>query len=141
MLVNYLHIFHTDVYFAVQLSADKAFNNSSIIQLDDVKQNVGGGYIDDNNNVDYGKFIAPVTGTYQFIVTTMNKASPIYGELIINGGMVSQSYSGSSQPQTGITTTVVPLNAGDKVWIKSRNVNEYRARFTSFSGHLIHAYL
>ena len=100
MLVNYLHIFHTDVYFIVQLSTDKAFDYSLIIQLDDVKQNIRGGYIDDTNNIDYGKFITPVNGTYQFIVTIMNKDSgAIYGELIINGVKVSQSYSGSNQHQ------------------------------------------
>ena len=35
--------------------------------LDMVYTNIGGGYINDTSSADYGKFIAPVKGTYLFM--------------------------------------------------------------------------
>ena len=60
------------MYFEVRLGPDRTFPADSIVQLDNVKQNVGGGYIDYTNSTNYGKFIIPVNGTYQFIVTIMD---------------------------------------------------------------------
>ena len=75
-------------------------------------------------------------------MTIMNTDNgSIYGNLIINGIKVSESYSGSTLLQAGMTTTVVHLNAEEKVWMKSHHVNKYSAGLTSFPGHLIHAYL
>ena len=54
------------VHFTVGLSQDTTFVDREIIKFDKVITNTGGGYIDDVNNTDYGKFIAPQNGTYQF---------------------------------------------------------------------------
>ena len=136
-------MFHTDVYFVVQLRMDKAFQANLTIKLDYVKQNVGGGYIDDINHTDYGKFITPVNGTYQFIVTVMNANQPgVYGLLVVNGVQESTSYAGEISLQMGMATTVVHLDAGDHVWIENdvdSSGHEYRKGYTSFSGHLIRA--
>ena len=43
------------------LSEYKSFPGVQIIKFDRVITNVGGGYIDDVNNTNYGKFIAPET--------------------------------------------------------------------------------
>ena len=129
------------VYFVVQLGTDQMFPANSIIQLDDVKENVGGGYINDTTNADYGKFIAPVGGTYQFIVTIMNKYSAkVYGDLMVNGVIQSSSFAGQKHLQTVMAATVVNLNVGDMVWVKGHHSATYRAKgFMSFFGHLIHA--
>ena len=133
---------HTDVYFVVQFGTDKAFAANSTIKFDKVKQNVGGGYIDDTNSANYGKFIAPVNGTYQFIVNVMNRKLYVYGLLMVNGVLESRSFAGMEELQMGMATAVVHLNAGDQVWIENSpygSKNMYNAGFTSFSGHMIRA--
>ena len=133
---------HTDVYFVVQLGTDKAFQANLTIKFDKVKQNVGGGYIDNTNSTDYGKFIAPMNGTYQFIVTIMNENQDVYGNLMINGVLESESYAGVVTLQMGMATAVIYLKTGDQVWIKNSQSDSggmYRAGYTSFSGHMIRA--
>ena len=94
MLVNYLHLFHLDVYFVVQLGAERKFPAGSIVQFDKVKQYVGGSYIDNTNSADYGKFIAPVNGTHQFIMAVMNKdKADGFGILTVNGGEEFKSHA------------------------------------------------
>ena len=84
-----------------------------------------------------------MNGTYQFIVTIMNKyQDDVYGKLMVNGVSESISYAGQAKLQMGMATTVVHLNAGDQVWIEKGQHGSghmYRQDYTSFSGHLIHA--
>ena len=58
--------FPSEIYFMVSMTYDASFVDKEIIKFDKIITNVGGGYIDNVNNADYGRFIAPRNGTYQF---------------------------------------------------------------------------
>ena len=61
-----------DVHFTVRLGSDTSVPKGELVKFDKVISNVGAGYIDDSGHTDYGKFIVPISGTYQFLVTITN---------------------------------------------------------------------
>ena len=74
-----------DVYFTVGLFVHGTFLNNEIIKFNRVINNIRGGYIDDVINADYGKFIAPHNGTYQFNANLFSNGKLIGGDLMKNG--------------------------------------------------------
>ena len=104
--------------------------------------NVGGGYIDDNSHADYGKFIAPVSGTYQFLVTisssNQDTNNRVKIDLVVNGSWKVNTEV-KDKEQVGTCHLVGKFNEGDEVCVVSAtyNTNYYKGRFTYFSGHLV----
>ena len=124
--------------FMVQLTSHKAFTAHSVIQFDRVMVNIGGGYISDNTSADYGKFIAPVTGSYQFIAVVFSENSKVGAFLHVNGPINIRTSSGPGGG-TGVASTVVQLEKNDQVYLESTTwgANELNRYFSFFSGHLI----
>ena len=127
------------VYFTVGLTTSRTF--SPEIKFDKVITNVGGGYIDDVNNADYGKFIAPLNGTYQFNANIYNENNLTGGDLMKNGRLVVLTKNGGGGPAS--ISAIVDLKVGDEVYLKRPTWvlpnTEYDRYFTSFSGVRIHA--
>ena len=124
------------------LSEHKSFLGVQIIKFDKVITNIGGGYIDDVNNADYGKFITPENGTYQFNVNLYNEDTKIGGDLVKNGALII-SAAGGKEGGSGGLSAILDLTEGDEVylgkpgWMATGSV--YSRYFTSFSGVLIRA--
>ena len=129
-----------DVYFTVGLSAHTAFGNEEIIKFDRVITNVGGGYIDDDGNANYGKFIAPGNGTYQFNANLYNKGKVIGADLRVNSGgaVIATRNAGSG---TTSLSAILDLKENEKVYLTRpewvSDYTEYDKYFTSFSGFFI----
>ena len=130
-----------DVFFTVGLSVHTTFRRLEIIKFDRVINNVGGGYIDDVNNADYGKFIAPVNGTYQFNANLFSNGKAIGADFIRNGagGVIAMNNGGAGNAGFSV---ILDLTAGDEVWLQittwadaSASYNRY---YNSFSGVLIY---
>ena len=130
----------TGVHFTVGLSSDTTFGTLLIIKFDKIITNVGGGYIDDVDNTDCGKFIAPGNGTYQFNANLFNGNKAIGADLRVNGrnGIIAASNAGSG---TASLNAILDLKQGDKVYLEKplwvANDTLYDRYFTSFSGFLI----
>ena len=86
----------------------------------------------------YGKFIAPISGTYQFITALYNDNSQVGAALHVNGDTLIQSRNGPAGG-TGMLSIVAKLEKNDPVWLVCpvRGVNQLDRYFTFFSGHLI----
>ena len=82
------------VYFTVGLTTSRTF--SPEIKFDKIITNIGGGYIDDVNNADYGEFITPLNGTYEFNANFYNENNLIGGDLMKNGRLVVVARNGGS---------------------------------------------
>ena len=127
------------MYFTVGLSLSKAFGDREILKFDQIITNVGGGYIDDNNNTDYGKFIAPQNGTYQFNANLYNDGEWIGADLVKNGQYMGVANNG--EEGTGSLSVILDLEEGDEVYLTRPcwvpNNSEYDQHVTSFSGFLI----
>ena len=59
-------------HFTIVLSQNTMLLWQEIIKFDRIITYIGGGYIDDVSNNDYGKFIVPEKGTYQFNLIIYN---------------------------------------------------------------------
>ena len=130
----------TDVYFRVRLSEDQTFSRGAVIVWGTILDNVGGGY-----NVTTGKFVAPVGGTYRFVLTVMNG---VHGQsaamaFTVNGDSSCAAFAvGFGYLQTGVCSLVTRLEAGDEVWVFHPNWLQpggYNGGYTFFEGFLIHA--
>ena len=139
-----MHSCFTDVYFTVSLSTPTSVPRRQAVKFDEVITNVGDAYISNISEADYGKFIAPVSGAYQFLVTvgnsilaTNNKAK-IY--LRVNDDW-KLNLEVDDNADLGTCHLLVKLNVGDKVWVVSvtHDPNYFMGWYTSFSGHLVHA--
>lgn len=101
--------------------------------------NVGNGY-----DLYFGLFQAPVSGYYQFVLTS--QANPnsymVNLEIVRNGNMLCRAHA-ATYGQEGYCIAMVHLNKGDDVWVRHYNgegtylYNGYIV--PSFSGHLIKA--
>ena len=123
------------------MSQDTAFPPREIIKFDQPVINVGGGYIDDNNSTDYGKFIAPQNGTYQFNAHVYNINTTIGADLRKNGALITAAKNGGVGSAT--LSAILDLVEGDEVYLVRPEWVGDEARFnlffTSFSGVLIRA--
>ena len=124
------------------LNDDVSFRGQERITFNRIITNIGGGYIDDDNNADYGKFIAPVNGTYQFNVNLCNETTKVGADLVKNGALIISAINGNSGG-SGSVNVILDLTEGDAVhmgkpeWMATGSV--YNRYFTSFSGVLIRA--
>ena len=120
------------------MTHDKSFAANQIITFNRIITNTGGGYIDDVNNADYGKFIAPKNGTYQFSASFYDENTMIGADLRKNGEEIIGASNGGGGPAN--LTAILELKERDEVyllkpdWMPNNELhNKY---FTSFSGSL-----
>ena len=100
--------------------------------------------MNNSSRADYGKFITPVSGIYQFLVTITNSNLAIHNNrakiyLRINN-VWKLNMEVFEKANSGTCHLVVKLNEGDKVWVMSvtYDPNSFMRWYTSFSVHLIH---
>ena len=114
---------------------------TEIIKFDKIITNVGGGYIGDNGNADYSKFIAPQNGTYQFNANLYNRDNLIGTDLVKNGMLIIGTSNGGGR--TASLSAILDLKEGNKVYLQQPHWvavgTLYNRYFTSFSGVLIRA--
>ena len=124
----------------VGLTSGVSFGPDDVIKFNKITNNVGGGYIDDDGNANYGKFIAPQNGTYQFSANFFNANEVIGADLAKNGAWVigARNMNGGS----GSLNAILDLKEGDEVylavpgWVDGAKL--YSHYFTSFAGVLVH---
>ena len=63
----------------------------AFLYFDKIITNVGGGYIDDDISVDYGKFIAPENGTYLFTARVHSQDSWVGTDLYKNSVFITSA--------------------------------------------------
>ena len=130
----------TDVYFRVRISEDQTFSRSAVIVWGRIVDNVGGGY-----NATTGKFVAPLGGTYRFVLTVMNAISgwSVAMAFTVNGDSSCPAVgTGVGWSQTGVCSQVTRLEAGDAVWVFHptwTHPGGYNGGYTFFEGFMIHA--
>ena len=88
--------------------------------------NVGGGYIADNSSADYGKFIAPVNGTYMLGCNTWKHRTNV----MWNNETMNRCYYGA--------TYVLDLVENDQVYLESIDARSYSGVGCGFTGFLLH---
>ena len=128
------------VYLTVGVSKDTTFMNQEIIKFDRVITNVGGGYIDDVNNIDYGKFIAPENGTYQFNANFYKDGDKTIGaDILKNSQFVLAAKNGNGGATS--PSVILDLNENDEVYLTRppwvSDYTKYDKYWTSFSGFLV----
>ena len=127
------------MYFTVGLSDYKTFREWEIIKFDKIITNIGGGYIDDVNSTDYGKFIAPGNGTYQFSASFFNFSNRAGADLNKNGEFIMVADNGHDG--YGGLCVIFDLKEGDEVYLVKPywvgNDVTFHAFITSFSGFLV----
>ena len=124
----------------VRLNTHRSFANNEITKFNKIITNVGGGYIDDDNNAEYGKFIAPCNGTYQFSATFSNGDTYIGADLCMNnGGLIIAANNGGVGAAS--LSAILDLQESDQVYLRKPlwvdNEAAYNHYFTSFSGILV----
>ena len=125
----------------VSMTYDASFVDKEIIKFDKIITNVGGGYIGDNGNADYSKFIAPQNGTYQFNANLYDRDNLIGTDLVKNGMFIIGAHNGGGGPSS--LSAIFDLTEGDQVYLQQPHWvavgTLYNRYFTSFSGVLIRA--
>ena len=142
ILQHFFLIFFPEVLFLVKPTFDFKRNSGDIMTFDDVIINLGGGYVANATDVNYGKFIAPVTGIYQITATLENlEATQKVGAfLLVNWDYLVRDRADVANDHSGVITLILRLGAGDKVWLMARDTNHYfKAERTTFSGNLLYA--
>ena len=143
LIISAIKFSVADVYFTVRLGSDTSVPGGESVKFDTVISNVGAGYIDDSGHTDYGKFVVPISGTYQFLVTITNSNQATNSnakiDLVVNDAWKVNIHV-SGQEDVGTCHLVIKLKEGDKIWVMSvtYNPNYFEGSYTSFSGHLIH---
>ena len=82
----------------VSMTYDVSFVDKEIIKFDKIITNVGDGYIGDNGNDDYSKFITPQNGTYQFHANLYNRDNLIGMDLVKNDMLIIGAHNGGTGP-------------------------------------------
>nr|KAG5695116.1 hypothetical protein BaRGS_017215 [Batillaria attramentaria] len=133
---------NTHVAFHAEFSTDNVpLTPGATYVLDRVVTNIGDGY--DRFS---GHFVAPVSGTYMFVVNFMGPRDTFqYAYIVVDGRIRSYSIShgdGTAWDQAS-GVLVIRLNAGQRVWLKrsteaSRTKIVRGSHWTTFSGFLIH---
>ena len=90
-----------------------------IIKFDKVITNTGGGYIGDVNSTDYGKFIAPKNGTYQFNANFYHRDQVMGGDLRKNRQLIIVGDNGGHG--TGSLAAILDLKKGEEVYLQKPN--------------------
>ena len=125
----------------VGLNADASFPRLGIIKFNRIVTNIGNGYIGNNSDPNYSKFIAPVNGSYMFSANFYHNSGQVGGDLRVNGTFIISSKNGAEG--TASLSAVVALEQGDEVWLENPSwvsvIRPYNKYFTSFSGGLLHA--
>ena len=125
----------------VGLTSYMSFGPDEVIKFNKIITNVAGGYIDDNNSTDYGKFIAPQNGTYQFSANFFNANELIGADLAKNGAWVIGGRNMNGDP--GSLNAIFDLEEGHEVYLVvpgwAPDARLYSRYFTSFSGVLVRA--
>lgn len=121
----------------------KTYNPMSphqVIPFETSYTNVGNGY-----DTYFGLFQAPVSGYYQFVLTSQAHPSSSYMvnlEMVRNGNMLCRTHA-ATYGQEGFCVAMVHLNKGDDVWVRhydGQGTYLYYGNYVpSFSGHLIKA--
>ena len=123
-----------------RLTSDTGFQPDGVIQFDNVIVNIGGGYIANATDPNYGKFIAPVAGSYRFIAGVFNRAVNVGVDLMVNGEF--HIAAGNEPNGAGMTSTVAHLEEHDVVYLENPewalNTSQFDQWRSFFSGHLIH---
>lgn len=110
-----------------------------IIPFEQSYTNVGNGY-----DTNFGLFQAPVSGYYQFVLTSQAYPNSymVNLEMVRNGNMLCRAHA-ATYGQEGFCVAMVYLNKGDDVWVRhydGQGTYLYNGnRVPSFSGHLIKA--
>ena len=104
------------MYFTVGLSEHTTFLGRDIIKFDRILTNVGGGYIGDVNNADYGKFIALKNGTYQFNAVIYSKDDLVAVDLLRNEELITVAHNGGPDGGSASLAVVLDLKEGDQVY-------------------------
>lgn len=111
-----------------------------VIPFEILETNAGNGY-----DANFGLFQAPVSGYYQFVLTSQAYHSSSYMvnlEMVRNGNMLCRAHA-ATYGQEGFCVAMVHLNKGDDVWVRHYNEegNYLSSSYNipSFSGHLIKA--
>ena len=137
--VIHMYPFFTEVYFTVGLTSHAAFPD--IVQFDRIIVNVGDGYVGDPTSVDYGKFIAPVRGSYMINAVIYNDIGPCAADLRKNAEKIIVVRNGNQG--SGSQSLVLDLEAGDELFLWRSSYLPADTLFdkhhTSFSGSLLHA--
>lgn len=110
-----------------------------IIPFEQSYTNVGNGY-----DSYFGLFQAPVSGYYQFVLTSQANTNSymVNLEMVRNGNMLCRAHA-ATYGQEGYCVAMVHLNKGDDVWVRhygGEGTYLYSTHAVpSFSGHLIKA--
>ena len=128
------------MYFTVGFSQHKQFPNiNETIKFDRIITNVGGGYIDDVTNADYGKFIVPGNGTYQFNAILFSNGPEAGAHLMKNSTIITSAWN-ALDGSAGLSA-ILDLTEGDKVYLQravwQSGNTVYHEYMNSFSGFLI----
>ena len=130
------------VHFLVGLTEHYSVDGNEIIKFDKIINNIGRGYMDDANSTDYGKFVAPGNGTYQFNAIIYSQTIWIAADLMKNEEHIIIANNGGGGP--GSLSVVLDLKEGEKVYLKKThwvlNGAVYDKYITSFSGVLVHPF-
>ena len=116
----------------------KSSNNTYLqaVVYDSVTVNAGQGY-----NKFSGIFQAPVTGIYHFTSTVMSKSgTSVHVNIVKNGAPIAWNFADFEGWESGSTTVIVELEAGDSVWVRDEDTgNRYLEHFyNNFSGFLMY---
>ena len=132
--------YFVDIYFTVRLTSNGSVPKGHPVKFNAVVTNVGDGYVDNSSHIDYGKFVAPISGTYQFFVTITKSDDATISKVRINLVVNSSLKVNIGAADTGTCHLVTKLGEGDKVWVEGAtyNTNYFHLQYTSFSGNLIH---
>ena len=132
--------FSLGVYFTVGLSHHAMFLGQEIIKFDKIITNVGGVYVFNVNNADYGKFIALENGTYQFTANFYKTNQLVGGYLMKSHELVLVAVNGGHG--TGSLAAIPDLKKGEQVYLQKLVLVDdntpYHSSVSSFSGFLIH---
>ncbi|XP_021360766.1 EMILIN-1-like [Mizuhopecten yessoensis] len=128
---------NADGYDTIAFSAtlgvpfDSSGHNNPI-PFDAVKTNEGNGY-----SPTTGVFIAPRNGIYMlFASVTVNGDDGVHAQLQKNG--LTQCACVSTHYASGSCMVIIPLDVGDKVWVKEVYGTHVRAEhLTTFNGMLV----
>jgi hypothetical protein len=115
------------VYFSAYLDSNARSGNVNPLPMQVASQNIGNCY--DTNS---SKFTAPVKGLYLFTMTghRVEGSEWLHWYLMVNGGFANSGGTNGSEPSercimswyagnlNASRTMLVPLNAGDTVWIQ-----------------------
>ena len=91
-------------------------------------------------NPQNGKFTAPVSGIYTFLLNLFDDGNSGYVHLLVNNVSAMGVWS-YSRVHTGVGSAIVHVNADDEVYVSNKNSNRLwiGQGLSHFSGFLVHA--